>query len=76
VCVSIHLKGTFPPCSSESGLDQEAHFGQNLLRIMITPSIPRNSQQLLGTMKSNTFLPFRGSICNPCGVNICPKISR
>jgi len=76
VWVSVHLQGAFSPCSSDRGLDQEAKSGQNLLGNMTMPSIPRSFQWLLGTLKSNTFLHLLGSICNPSGVNICPKISR
>ena len=74
--VSVHLQGAFLPCSSYRVLDQETNSGQDLIRNMTTPSIPRSSRRLLGTLKSNTFLRFLGSICNPSGVNICPKISR
>jgi len=76
VWVTVHLQGAFSACSSDRVLDQEANSVQNLLRNMITPSIPRSSRRLLGTLKFNTFLRFLGSICNPSGVNICPNISR
>jgi len=75
VWVSVHLQGAFSPCSSDRVLDQDANSRQNLLRNMTMPSIPRNSLRLLGTLKSNTFMRFLGSICNPYGVNMCPKIS-
>jgi len=76
VWVSVHLQGASSPCSSDRVLDQEANSGQNLLRNMTTPSIPRSSRRLLGTLKSNTYLRFLGAICNPSGVNMYPKISR
>jgi len=76
VWVSVHLQGAFSPCSSDRVLDQDVNSGQNLLKNITTPSIPRNALRLLGTLKSNTFLRFWGSICNPSGVYICPKMSR
>jgi len=76
VWVSIHLQGAFSPCSSDRVLDQDANSRHNLLKNMTTPSILHNSLRLMGPLKSNTFLRFLGSIYNPSGVNMGPKISR
>jgi len=76
VWVSVHLQDAFSRCSSDRVLDQGANSGQNLIRNMTTLSIPYSSQHLLVTLKSNIFLHFLGSICNPSRVNVCPKISR
>jgi len=76
VWVSVHPQAVFSPCSFDRIHDQEANSGQNLLRNMTMPRMPHSSQQLPGTLKSNSFLRFLGSICNLSGVNMCPKISR
>jgi len=64
VWVSVHLQGAFSPCNSNRVLDQDANSGQNLCRSMSTPHIPCSSRQLLGILKSNTFLSFLVSIYN------------
>ena len=76
VWVSDDLQGAFSPCSYDRVLDQDANSRQNLLKNMTTPSIPRNSLRLLGTLKSNTFLRFLESTCKLSRVNMYPKISR
>ena len=76
VWVSVYLQDVFSPCSSDRVLPLEANSRQNLLRNMTTLSIPLKSRRLLETLKSNTFLHFLRSLCNPSGVTICANISR